>query len=60
MPDGQPCPARDRLDALFLARPGKAEDLAEAQRLGGIRRKRERTIAAACDVNQRTWHGSSD
>lgn len=34
----------------FWHDPGKAEDLAEAQRLGGIRRKRERTIAAAYDV----------
>jgi hypothetical protein len=38
-----------RLRVLLLARPGQAEELAEAQRLGGMRRKRERTIAAAYD-----------
>jgi hypothetical protein len=33
----------------FWHDPDKADDLAEAQRLGGLRRKRERTIAAAYD-----------
>jgi hypothetical protein len=50
--DGRPCqapPGRDSTSC-FWHDPGKAEDLAEAQRLGGARRKRERTIAAAYDV----------
>ncbi len=33
----------------FWHDPDKADDLADAQRLGGIRRKRERTVAAAYD-----------
>ena len=52
LPDGRPCQAPPGRDSTFCFwhDPGKAEDLAEAQRLGGIRRKRERTIAAAYDV----------
>lgn len=33
----------------FWHDPSKADDVAEAQRLGGIRRRRERTIASAYD-----------
>lgn len=52
MPGGRPCQAPPGKDSSFCFwhDPGKAEDLADAQRLGGIRRKRERTIAAAYDV----------
>jgi len=47
--NGQPCGAPPGRESAFCFwhDPGKAEDLAEAQRLGGLRRKRERTIAAA-------------
>ena len=50
--DGRPCQAPPGRDSTFCFwhDPGKAEDLAEAQRLGGARRKWERTIAAAYDV----------
>ena len=50
--NGRPCQAPPGRDSAFCFwhDPGKAEDLAEAQRLGGARRKRERTIAAAYDV----------
>jgi hypothetical protein len=52
LPDGRPCQAPPGRDSTFCFwhDPGKAEDLAEAQRLGGARRKRERTIAAAYDL----------
>jgi len=51
MPGGGRCGAPPGRDSAlcFWHDPGKAEDLAEAQRLGGMRRKRERTIAAAYD-----------
>jgi len=51
MPDGRYCAAPPGRDSAlcFWHDPGKAEELAEAQRLGGMRRKRERTIAAAYD-----------
>jgi hypothetical protein len=50
--NGRPCQAPPGRDSTFCFwhDPGKTEDLAEAQRLGGIRRKRERTIAAAYEV----------
>jgi hypothetical protein len=50
--NGRPCHAPPGRDSTFCFwhDPGKAEDLAEAQRLGGARRRRERTIAAAYDV----------
>jgi hypothetical protein len=50
--DGRPCgapPLRGQ-DRCFWHDPGKAEELAEAQRLGGLRRRREKTVAAAYDV----------
>lgn len=52
MPDGRLCQAPPGRDSAlcFWHDPGKAEDLAEAQRLGGLRRRRERTLAAAYDV----------
>jgi hypothetical protein len=34
----------------FWHHPDKADEVAEAQRLGGLRRRRERTVAAAYDV----------
>ncbi len=37
-------------DRCFWHHPDKADEVAEAQRLGGLRRKRERTVAAAYDV----------
>ena len=51
MPAGRPCEAPPGRDAKysFWHDPDKADDVAEAQRLGGIRRKRERTLAAAYD-----------
>ena len=52
MPGSRPCQAPPGRESSFCFwhDPGKAEDLAEAQRLGGMRRKRERTVAAAYDV----------
>ena len=51
MPGGGRCGAPPGRDSAlcFWHDPGKADELAEAQRLGGMRRKRERTIAAAYD-----------
>ncbi len=48
---GRPCgaPAQRKSSFCYWHDPDKAEDLAEAQRLGGLRRKRERTVAAAYD-----------
>jgi hypothetical protein len=43
------CAALRGSNRCFWHDPGRAEDLAEAQRLGGIRRKRERTLAVAYD-----------
>ncbi len=37
-------------DRCFWHRPDKADEAAEARRLGGLRRRRERTVAAAYDV----------
>jgi uncharacterized small protein (DUF1192 family) len=49
MPGARPCGAPPGRDSryCFWHDPDKADDLAEAQRLGGQRRRRERTIAAA-------------
>ncbi len=51
MPGGRPCQATPGRGSRFCFwhDPDKADDLADAQRLGGIRRKRERTVAAAYD-----------
>jgi hypothetical protein len=53
MPGGRRCGAPPGRDSsyCFWHDPDKADDLAEAQRLGGLRRKRERTIAAAYDFS---------
>jgi hypothetical protein len=37
-------------DRCFWHNPATADELAEAQRLGGLRRKRERTLSAAYDL----------
>ena len=42
---------RARREVLFWHDPDRSDDLAEAQRLGGLRRKRERTVAAAYDFS---------
>ena len=50
--DGQPCqmaPLRDR-PYCFSHDPERAEDAAEARRLGGLRRRKEGTIAVAYDL----------
>jgi hypothetical protein len=59
MPGGRDCGAPPGRDSTFCFwhDPDKADEVAEAQRLGGVRRKRERTIAAAYDF---TGLGSID
>jgi hypothetical protein len=59
MPGGRDCRAPPGRDSAFCFwhDPDKADDVADAQRLGGVRRKRERTIAAAYDF---TGLGSID
>ena len=50
---GRPCgapPLRDD-QFCFWHSPEKAEDVAEARRLGGLRRKKEKTVALAYDVD---------
>ena len=50
--DGQPCqmaPLHDR-PYCFSHDPERAEDAAEARRLGGLRRRKEGTIAVAYDL----------
>src|SRR6266446_8350137 len=50
--DGQPCrmaPLHDR-PYCFSHDPERAEEAAEARRIGGLRRKKERTIAVAYDL----------
>ena len=52
MPDGQACravPQRDR-PYCFSHDPERAADAAEARRLGGLRRRKEGTIAVAYDL----------
>jgi hypothetical protein len=52
MPDGQSCragPQRDR-PYCFAHDPDRAEEAAEARRLGGLRRRKEGTIAVAYDL----------
>lgn len=52
-PSGKPCGAPPIKDGefCFWHSPDKAEDVADAQRLGGLRRKREKTVAVAYDVD---------
>src|SRR5664280_3884859 len=50
--DGQPCqmaPQHDR-PCCFSHDPERADDAAEARRLGGLRRRKEGTIAVAYDL----------
>jgi hypothetical protein len=50
--DGQPCqmaPLRDR-PYCFSHDPDRAEDAADARRMGGLRRRKEGTIAVAYDL----------
>lgn len=52
MPDGQSCragPQRDR-SYCFAHDPERATEAAEARRLGGLRRRKEGTIALAYDL----------
>ena len=52
MPDGRACragPQRDR-PYCFAHDPERAEEAAEARRLGGLRRRKEGTIAVAYDL----------
>ena len=52
MPDGQACragPQRDR-PYCFAHDPERAEEAADARRLGGLRRRKEGTIAVAYDL----------
>jgi hypothetical protein len=52
MPDGRSCragPQRDR-PYCFSHDPERAEEAAEARRLGGLRRRKEGTIAVAYDL----------
>jgi hypothetical protein len=59
IPRGRECGAPPGRDSAFCFwhDPDKADEVAKAQRLGGVRRKRERTIAAAYDF---TGLGSID
>ena len=52
MADGRQCAAPPLRggELCFWHEPKVSEDLADAQRLGGVRRKREQTVAAAYDV----------
>lgn len=50
-PDGRRCRATPMRDALFCFwhSPEREEEAAEARRLGGLRRRRERTVSGAYD-----------
>ena len=51
-PDGSPCrtrPLRGEEHCLWHS-PDRTEEAAEARRLGGLRRRRERTVAVAYDL----------
>jgi hypothetical protein len=52
MPDGRLCRAGPQLDRPFCYAhdPERASDAAEARRLGGLRRRKEGTIAIAFDL----------
>ena len=52
MPDGRLCRAGPQLDRPFCYAhdPERAADAAEARRLGGLRRKKEGTLAIAFDL----------
>jgi hypothetical protein len=53
MPDGRLCaaPAMRGEQYCYVHEPGKAEEAQEARRLGGLRRRRERTVAVAHGLN---------
>jgi hypothetical protein len=50
--DGQPCGAHRLHDSefCFWHSPEHTDELAEAQRLGGLRRRKEKTVAGAYDI----------
>jgi hypothetical protein len=50
--DGRPCgaPALREGSLCFWHAPEKADEVAEARKLGGLRRRRERTVAVAYDL----------
>src|SRR2546422_11225609 len=52
MPDGRLCRAGPQIDRLycFPHDPERAADAAEARRLGGLRRRKEGTLAVAYDL----------
>src|SRR2546428_10637389 len=52
MPDGRLCRAGPQIDRLycFAHDPERAADAAEARRLGGLRRRKEGTLAVAYDL----------
>ena len=49
---GQPCRAPPLLDAefCFMHDPEHAEEMVEARRLGGLRRRREKAVSGAYDI----------
>jgi hypothetical protein len=49
--NGKPCRAKPQRDSLFCFwhDPGNEEEVAEARRLGGLRRRREKTVSGAYD-----------
>lgn len=51
--NGEACraPALRDADYCFWHSPDHAEEVAEARRLGGLRRRRERTVAGAYDID---------
>jgi hypothetical protein len=51
LPGGRPCQAFPLRDSVFCFwhTPEKEEEAAEARRLGGLRRRREKTVAGAYD-----------
>ena len=50
--DGRPCgaPPLKGANRCFWHHPDKVEEVAEAQRLGGLRRRREKTVAGVYDL----------
>jgi hypothetical protein len=51
--NGRPCRARPLLDVpfCFWHAPGNEEEVAEARRLGGLRRRREKAVSRAYDFS---------
>jgi hypothetical protein len=49
--NGKPCRAKPQRDSpfCFWHDPGNEEEVAEARRLGGLRRRREKTVSGAYD-----------